>query len=195
MALGDLYRLAFEYQDGYGSRLVNVLNYRQELINLVNSGAQDLAESFETAYETLWVGITVVGVEALRLVVRNRTNPTEGFEMPLTQAGNIAGEAMPPADTIVAQLKTGLIGRSFRGEVNIGGVPQDANSNGQVSAAYQGFVGNYIAAITSIGPVLQPGMFTLGVYSQLLAQFNPVTSVLISQDFGHLRSRKPGVGS
>lgn len=195
MANGDIYRLALEAIDGYGSTVVNVLNYRQELDGPLNTGAQDLAEAFEAAFATGYAGLTVNGCSAKKIVVRNRTVPTEGWEIAIDVAGAASGEGMPPADTVIAQLKTGLIGRSFRGEYNMAGVPQVANESGQVLAAFKTQLIDFIEDIMALGTLIITGTFVLGVWSQTLSEFHPVTSVIVSDDFGHLKSRRPGVGS
>jgi len=194
-SIGDIIRVAFTYRDGYGSRLVNVVNYRQELIDLAASGSEELALAYKDYWETNFGALFTNGVEAISVVTRNRNDATEGFETSVTATGAVSGESMPPADTVVVQLKTGIIGRSYRGEFNLGGVPQGANASGQVDASWKALVISTLEDAKSLGPTLQPGKFTWVVYSAKLNQANDVLDLVVSDDFGHLSSRRPGRGS
>lgn len=202
--VADTCEVAFHYQTGFGEPMVNT--FHVEIPG--GYGSSDL-EGVCELFRDWWNG-TTVGVyvplqdfQSSAVVLESitarsmaaATDPT--FELSVNAAGGDATEVMPYQLAIVASWKTGFSGRSFRGRTYLGGITQQYNDGGAVTAA--GVAALQITMQTLIDQVEAVATQQLVVVSKYsggapraAGVTTPITSVTIDNVWDTQRRRSHG---
>lgn len=75
----------------------------------------NLAESLEVALGLHGTGSFSASGVLSKIEVRGITDPTAGFDYPISIAGAVSGDMLPPQDAAVISWRTGLVGKAYRG--------------------------------------------------------------------------------
>lgn len=121
------------------------------------------------------------------------------YELPVGTAGGAGAGFTPLGTALVASLRTNKRGRSYRGRVYIGGLPDVAISTAvDVTSAYAGYIA---AAVNTLISELDAAGYDLVVASRQHngvvtnpAETNEVTSVIVDTHFDSQRRRLAGRG-
>lgn len=198
MPSGHLYYLSILVNNAANANLcVNKLAFRQETADSASSPGVDLVLAFQEDLEALYVECFSLRYWVRGYQVRGITDPTYGFDVTgLAVQGIRTGEQLPPQVSAVLTLRTGLIGRSYRGRIYLPPANEGASIAGVWGPGYQGFCqdfGNTLAlgvtnSVTGWGA-------TCGVYSRLRDEFNPIQTVNVQATPGTQRRRRIGQGA
>jgi len=207
MAIGDLYRIAFEYLSQSQTN-VNVMYFKQtgsEPGNDAQAVAFWMAERLKLVYNPTIARPgrgQVVGVTAT-LVARIFGDVGKG-----TANWGVDGPnetPLPPANAVVVRLRTGLQGPTRRGRIFVGGVPGIWQTDGSLNAAGLAGYGAFISRmLADFGSPTAPGKMQLGVFSRerysIISNpfdeyWKPVTQLAVAGPVSTMRSRKVGVGN
>lgn len=206
MAIGDLWRIAFEYSF-WGQNCVNVMHFQQK-VSLPRDDAQGVAD----------VACTVMRDVYAPLLCRQQRGLTWGATV--SQISRLAGDGAqasiifgdggvdtPPISSMLAavlRLRTGLADKTRRGRIFIAGIAQVSttgnNLNPGGTAAMEGFMARLQTNFMGNAPVtgLQLGVFSRERYKILSNPFDeyfkPVTQLAAPTTLATMRSRKPGIG-
>lgn len=207
MAVGDLYRIAFNY-NVWGQSNVNVM-YMRQTAPIGDNDAQAVADVLAPAMRDLYTGV-VAGIRFLgtqtqvQLVARLATDVGEQFSNFATDGASLGG-ALPPANAVICRLKTGLAGRTRRGRIFLGGVGQSWHTAGVLNSVgqpiYNQFITNVKANFVGTNPLfnMQLGVFSRTRYKIVSNPFDsyfaPVTDLQVPAAIATMRSRKVGVGA
>lgn len=207
MAIGDVYQIVRQvYVDGNAH--FNVLHViddqasgdnREDTIAAIwdNTSPAPATDAPEARLYIMMRG----AVEIIRdkLTVQ-RISPTKGevfeygFEArtpPTLSAG------LPTFCSVLFTIATTLNSRSGKGGLFVGALAESDTTNNQVTTTFGSsfatpFVNALLESFTPAGD--NYGGFTLGVWSRLLNQFNPVQTISFGSLIGTQRSRKQGRG-
>lgn len=200
MALGDVYRLTL-LGSFLGQAHENVLHYKvtaqagfdptgsQSVAAWVAAVQGDYLDIFSTAF-------TLNGFIWQRLLT-SKNDPLYVAAAPSSD-GTIAGDPTNSFDAAVISLRTGIPNRRHRGRIYIGGQAKANWVGNTMEAAYATALGTFFT--TLVAPLnVAPGggadyTLTLAVYSRLDNAAAVVTSGLLDDNPGTMRSRKAGVG-
>lgn len=191
MAINDVYRVAIEAEIA-GQKLVNVLHYRQNSISLVEIGAEFVLTCVEEELIPAYALLVSASVSFRRITAVQVAELGETAERGIDVPGGISGETYALQVSPLLSWKTGMAGRSNRGrtylfppgegQIGAGGVIAAINRPDYLALANQ---------MKSIGTTLQPGAFSLGIYSKKESVWNVVTSVVLRDYAATQRSRRP----
>lgn len=206
MGVGSLYRLAVVGQGGLGQELVCTFHYRQLTAESGVNGAEDLVNAWYGNMASLWADTFASSNIFTLLEARGITDPTEGFDLPVSPAvagTRSSGEPLPPQSAAVITWSTGLIGRRYRGRNYLWYTMETDQSQGTWTAGYQTAMDDFAAANLYIAGAPSWASFDLMVYSKPNPDLDPpwggaitpVTSYIIRTTVNTQRRRKIGVGS
>lgn len=202
-----------------GQAVVNVLHVRSSDPGAAY-GFENLGSSSTTllnAFRTAWLDVIVNLSEHLIVSQYNLKEITGHFNGNLLygsqdfriadgdgDAGGLPGEACPAYVAASVQKKTATAGRSFRGGMRLGPIPESSNENGSLEPDNR-------AGIQTAADILLEGFIIggagpnafIGVFSRTIgltvaspwtssdAFFKPVTAMPVSRNTGSQVSRKP----
>lgn len=133
--------------------------------------------------------------------------PVEEAEAPATQAGtlNWTGDRAPSWLAGVVSERTAFAGKSRRGRFYIGGLYEAAIAGNDLGATHKGHIQAYVDALNgTFGAAGSSNLYRLVVYSRKLASVpgtqcqdssTVITSLLVNDAIGSMKSRKPGSGT
>jgi hypothetical protein len=136
--------------------------------------------------------ITLTGIS-----MRGITNPTFGFD----QSMALSGGRTPPGESLVSprtapvvSLRTGLIGRSFRGRNFLPPPNETDQDSGFLSTTVRGLIDDYYGSLRVIVSPASSNEYSHTVYSPTLSEGGPiidnlVESVLVRFSMGTIRGR------
>lgn len=203
MAVNDVFKMAFinttPQADG---DVIFTHHYRQtaQVTPLVgNLLVQDVVDAWQADAQPAY--LTVLSDENTfdEIQARGITNPIFGVDVAVGVSGDrpslLAG-IMPPRNTAVVSLRTGLIGRSFRGRFFLPAMNEDDVNNGILNATYHSLIGDYTADATLITGPGSANEYSLTIYSPTLTGVGPVidnlvTNALVRFQVGSQRRRRP----
>lgn len=200
MAIGDVYRLSCRSQrSASGDDAVNVFHFRQETLLILDTPAEDLVGAFivecELAYRNCFNPAYVLDLYTVRQV----TGGTEAFEQSASAAGNVGSAANQLAAQVsgIISWKTGQAGRSKRGRTYLPPSDEAEISSGEWISDYFTRADSFITSMIdgmSFADLTHAG-WTLGVWSEVLTEFTPITTGQLRSVPGTQRKRRLGVGS
>lgn len=230
---GAVYELGLYGLDIFtGQEIVNVLHVRNPIHgslvfndNLAGSDSQTYLNNFVTWWgiRNLHIsnhyalfnmtlrrigGITVSGPTNARIRKWAYSDYDTLVGSPTLMFGGITGEACPNVDAVSIRKVTGLVGRSRRGGLRLGPVPEASQVNGKIDVtAYSDLVGDWVGIILGatngataapdqpMNPVVASkllagptnGSFT---FTESLTWANDVTQFVVGRNCGTQLSRK-----
>jgi hypothetical protein len=202
MAVNDIFKLAFLHtQPATTGTSVTTLHYRQteQVTALVgNLLVQDVIDAWQDSaqpeYLTSLPDVTTLNV----IQVRGITNPQFGTDQAVGLAGGIDDGGLgiiSPRSAPVVSLRTGLIGRSFRGRSFLMSPTENLTANGvMVTALIENIDDYYNAALQITGPV-SGNVYRMTIFSKTLSTEeslvdNLVTNFIIRANTGSQRKRR-----
>jgi len=192
MATGDIWRVSIE-GEALTDSFVNVLHYQEGFG--WDGDLASLAQGIWDGIGATYVAMLADSYTATNLSLRGVTNPTQGFDLALSDPGTQTGDRLPTQTAGVITWRTGLIGRSYRGRSYIGPMVETVSNGGYISSPQLAVMDTFAdAAKTIIEALPGTGVLQLGVYSRKLSQFTAVTAHESQQIMGTQRRRRPGVG-
>lgn len=178
-----VYALAVRSSDLYGSDLLNILHFRRiadvgpatvaEVLALGNAVKEAMRPSQQvnitykdyTATQVAGPGVVYSTTSCRQLGGAIITVNATG-----TLTGGVAVDGLPSKDCAVVTLRTGLRGRSHRGRVYVGGLPEDAQTNGLiVSGVVTTLQTAFTALVTTYGEAGSSGTWKWVVFSRVIA--------------------------
>lgn len=194
--INEVYRLGVECLGPSGQLMVNVLHFRQ--INSIGSDeGTELADAYIADAMPLYQDILSSSCGIVNLKVRNVDRPTFGTDVAVSPAGTgvVTGQASSPTAPQIMTLRTGLIGRSFRGRSYLFPTGESLVGGGQIEGTYATGVNDYFTALQSLTDGVSGAEYRLTVYSPTLTLDTLVTNVTPQEFQGKMGSRRAGVGS
>lgn len=203
MAVGDIWRLAFVGVTAY-QEWCNIWHVKFKSIAATPAGA---ATAIDTNFYTLmaaskWGG----GIALQRVEGRQLAWPQPTYDAAMVRTGVVAGDMLPTQIAMVATLRTGMAGRSYRGRLYLNGFTEGQQSASAwdvaLVAAIQTYFDDLVAAYGSGGadPDYEWGVWSkklgepaLHTYN-LLAGWHPITEVAVRGTTYTQRRRTIGVG-
>lgn len=196
MAQNDIFRLAVIGIGPSAQELVNVHHFRQTTALGSDDGSELIQAWIEDAQAAhlacLASSISVTGYQ-----VRNITQPLFGSDFALTpaEAGDLAGDALPPTAPAIITWRTGLIGRSRRGRTYMWPATEAQQIGGQVQGPYAVLLGTFAEAFAVIADSVSSAGYAHVVYSPTLTQAFTRTTYQVQDFLGRMGSRRSGTGS
>lgn len=135
--------------------------------------------------------------DMLRGLTVNTTPPvSDEYTAGLPITGSLSGDPLPYQAAMVVTLKTGYAGRSYRGRNYIPGQGEAYFTAGifasNVVAAVQGY---YDTLIATFGQGGSDSNYQLGIWSDKLSLFTPVTQAIVRSNPATQRRRRMAVGT
>lgn len=196
MAVGSIYRVTMSGVVGTDDMQV-VHHFRTSSGG--GTGAQEaqaLADAFWSQTGPEWLAMLSSTYTAVQVKVRGVTDPTAGFDLAVSGSGAAGGEVLPTQIAALVNWRTAKFGRSFMGKTYIPAIAETAVSSGSVIAGQIALIDTWASVMELLaGTDPVTASFEHGIYSELLAEFNPRTSYFVSQFAATQRRRKPGVGA
>jgi len=210
MAVNDTVRLDV-VGTANGQQHIHTLHFRYQEVTSTEQGLIDSWQSIgRTAYRGLFATtdpvVTLLRATQVCGSVPLRA-PVEEAELAATQFGTVSwgGDPAPSWLAAVISWRTASAGRSRRGRSYLGGVYEAAIVGNNITSTYSTKLATYrdalLAAYTVGGTVAG---YKLVVYSRKLASVpgtqcqdssTLITSAVIDDPLGSMKSRKPGSGS
>jgi hypothetical protein len=202
MAVNDIFKLAFLHtQPATTGTSVTTLHYRQteQVTALVgNLLVQDVIDAWQNSAQPEYLD-SLPDVTTLNVIqVRGITNPEFGTDQAVSQSGNVVSGGLgiiSPRSAPVVSLRTGLIGRSFRGRSFLMSPTENETVNGAMSVNLQSVIDDYYnAALQITGPV-SGNVYRMTIFSKTLSTEeslvdNLVTNFIIRVNVGSQRKRR-----
>lgn len=202
MAAGDIWRIAFE--GALANQLtVNIWHVKFKSVGASIAGAvtyldTNLYQLLKTYQATSQVGYTVHAVQL--------ASAPPVYDTTITATGTVVTELLPPQIAMIASLRTGIAGRSYRGRLYLPGFTEATASGGGVDvvakAAIQGYFDDLVAAIGSGGSdtdyewgVWSPKLGGASPPYNLSAGWHAITEVIVRGNWGVQRRRGVGFGA
>ena len=203
MAIGDVIRFIRRVEID-GQLHVNVLHFGDQVESRPD-GVEELLDQWDNPFATLcpeeafrelqrgYTSLTQIDISAQVIYPTEGEIISRGIESP---AAASTDSGLPSFAQTKFSIATFLNSRSGRGGFYVGGIPESATNGNLVTAAYQleqtNVIGR-IAAYFSIGGAEYDG-YILGVWSELLQDWNAMSSMSAAADIGTMRSRRTGRG-
>lgn len=195
MAIGDVWRMTI-LGEVVGQQQQNVLHY-QTLIPR-DGDDDDLPALILIAQEyvaPLYEPITTAEWILREIQIRGVTHPTQGADVVIDQPGVNVGQLLPLQSAPVLSLKTGLIGRSYRGRLYLPTITEDNAQAGVIEEPFYTTLGTFGTNLLQIQrPGGQPYTAGLVVWSRKLQTATRVISAAPDPILGVMRKRRQGVG-
>jgi len=192
MAYGDVWKVALKAQ--LSGQLYVLTPHVIEGV-YIGDFAQDMAEWAETWLDTNMKSKVASNCKWDTIELRNLTTTTEGLDYPVSITGNRASEPLPNNVAMVVSLRTGLVGRRYRGRLYVAGLTEDVNDSGTWNASFAAGIGTIWEDWLNISFSLGIPHAAMCVYSRKYGIATPVTAISVSQYPGTQRRRRIGVGA
>lgn len=210
MGINDTSQLAVRGTVG-GQTHVHTLHFRATTDLSTEQGIIDTWQaSCRTAYRALFKSPD----EPVQLLTARQVcgsvplrAPVEESEVAGSRVGTLASgsDLAPPHDAVVTSLRTALAGKSHRGRSYLGGILDDNQTAGIISAGYKTLIEAYYNTLlaTFVGGGVG-NVWRWAIHSRVLAAVpgtqcqdssSPVTTFIVRSEVGTMRSRKIGHGS
>lgn len=202
MAIGDIWRIAF-VGTNVSQEYVNIWHVKFKSVGATVPGAvtkikTDFYDLFKTKCATNFI---LTNYHAVQLA-----SPAPVVDGTCSVTGTDASNAMPPQVALVASLRTGIAGRSYRGRLYLAGLCEANNEGIPVAAAVSAIQTYFDDLVASIGSGGASSDYEWGVWSKklgftapstynLAAGWHPVTSVVVRSIWNTQRRRATGVGA
>lgn len=197
MALGDVWRLSLVGLWSGVDQGVVTLHFKDisgtaEFASLASSIKTGLLTSLKSQQPAVWSWTHIAGLTE-NTIPKVTDEYSTGFPLVGT---NVATEPLPQMDAAIVSWRTGYAGRSYRGRSYLPAFCEGAQTQGYLVAgtvtALTGYLDTFLALYGVGGTDTN---WQLGIWSDKLAVFTPVTSYLLRSTMGTQRRRRPGVGS
>ena len=194
--INETYRLAIEALGPSGQQLVNVQHYRQTSIGGSDEGTE-LANAWIEFGGPAYGAMLSEHCGIVNIKVRNVDRPVYGTDVPVTPAisGEVSGDASSPTAPQIMTIRTGLVGKSYRGRNYLFPTGEALVGGGQIAGTYATLVASYFAAIQDLIDSVSGFEYRLGVWSPTLSVFTLAQSYTAQEFQGKMGSRRAGVGS
>lgn len=197
MAVGDWYRLIIRLNDiGDLNTVINTLAFRQETSLILDSEGEDLVGAYRDIVEPQYIPLVSSQLYFRKYTVRGITDPLYIFESDdITVQGTAGGQGLPPTDSCVVTLRTGVAGRRNRGRSYLAPTGEGGQAGGVLDPAYISAVNAMFGDMLPLGGGLEFATWSLGVWSEVASAGRIVTSVTPQPVMATQRRRRLGVGS
>lgn len=191
MALNDIYRVVIEGTVRQQT-VLNTLAFQTTQIG-TGSEMQALADNVAQVWDVV-IQRLAPQLTYSRISVRGITDNTAGLDIPYTSSGGAGSEVGDTTTALVVSLKTGLIGKSYRGRNYLPAVPEGAINGSLIDAVTRSAVET---AYANFRPLTDVGgyEFTHVIWSPTLGVMTPVQSAVCDEVPGTIRNRRIGSGS
>lgn len=203
MAIGDIWHIAAigkwnlqQYVDSFHIKFLSVGATPAGAVSYLNTNYFQLVKTKQSA------GLTGYTIHAVQLM-----NAPPVYDTTISADGTSGlTEPLPNVVAIVASLRTGYAGRSFRGRKYLAGFTEGQNDttvDDTLRGALQTYFDDLVAGIGEGGASTD---YQWGVWSRKLGQpspgswnyaagWKPITEVIVRDDWGTQRRRRFGVGA
>jgi len=197
MAVGDWFRLIIKFNDtGDLNTVINTLAFRQETGLVLDEEGEDLIGAYRDAVEPLYLPLVSTQLFLRKYTVRGITDPLYIYESAdLSEQGSAGGEGLPPQNSGVVTLRTGVAGRRNRGRSYLAPSGEGSQAGGVFISGYIDAVNAMFAELMPLGGGLEFATWSLGVWSEVAAAGRIVTTVTPQPVMATQRRRRLGVGS
>lgn len=136
-------------------------------------------------------------IDMLRGLTVNTTPPvSDEYVANLPVSGSVSGDPLPYQSAMVVTLKTGYAGRSYRGRNYLPGQGEAYFTNGTfASNIVNSIQGAYNTLISTYGAGGSDSNYQLGIWSDKLSVFTPVTQAIVRSNPATQRRRRMAVGT
>lgn len=203
MAVGDVFKLAFlhDVPEADGDVIITH-HYRQtgQVTPLVGVPlVQDVVDAWMDEGQTTYLAVLSSLIVLDTIQARGITNPLFGADDAVTLSGGRAAGISgltSPRNSVVASLRTGLIGRSYRGRFYMPPPNEDDIEASILTGAYQNDLLAYILAAVEVISVASGNTYAMTIFSPTLSALGPIidnliTSWLVRRQIGSQRRRRP----
>lgn len=191
MSVGDIYEASL-LTSVNGQKCANVLHFRIATMPATVDPAEDLAEAIQT---NLFAGVLAPAWSGDCILQQIRTRkiapaPGGAIIRPVNQPGDGTGDTLPPNNSVVLTLYSARADRSGRGRLHLSGVEETNVQDGLLSVAAAALyvaIGN--ALMSNISGA-DGGIYTPGIYSKTVPEFNTITRFQVRSWIHTLRGRR-----
>lgn len=113
--MGDIYRCFIKGNGAVAGQSAGFGLHYEDITVLGNLSMANLAESLFNALDIHGSGSFSASGVLSTIEVRGVTDPTAGYDYPMSIAGAVTGDMLPPQDAAVISWRTGLVGKAYRG--------------------------------------------------------------------------------
>lgn len=197
MAIGDWFRLIITFKDtGDLNSVINTLAFRQESGLVLDEEGEDLIEAYRNVIEAQYLPLVSAQLFLRKYTVRGITDPLYIYESAdLSEQGTAGGEGLPPQNSGVVTLRTGVAGRRNRGRSYLAPSGEGSQAGGVFISAYITAVNAMFADMLPLSDSPTTATWQLGVWSDVAAAGRAVTTVTPQPVMATQRRRRLGVGS
>lgn len=197
MAIGDWFRLSIVFKDtGDLNTVMNTLAFRQESGLVLDEEGEDLIEAYRNVIEAQYLPLVSSQLFLRKYTVRGITDPLYIYESAdLSEQGTAGGQGLPPQNSCVVTLRTGVAGRRNRGRSYLAPTGEGGTAGGVLDPAYITAVNTMFGDMLPLSDSPTTATWQLGVWSEVAAAGRPVTTVTPQPVMATQRRRRLGVGS
>lgn len=197
MAVNDWYKLEIVFTDLAGiNTAMNTLAFQQGTSLILDEAGEDLIEAYRDQIEAQYIALVSAQYYLRAYTVRGITDPLYLYEVTgLGVQGTAGGDGLPPQNSCVVSLRTGVAGRRNRGRSYLVPTGEGAQANGGLIAGYTDAVSAMFADMMPLGGGVEFAQWHLGVWSEANNAGRRVTNVIPRPNIGTQRRRRLGVGS
>lgn len=196
MAIGDIYRFSLQGDWGGSDQAYVTLHFKALSVGATPANlASALTAGFVTSLLPFLANVFTW--RQWNYLSRNLVPPLSGFSTAgMPKACTQASDALPHQTSLVVTFRTAYAGRSFRGRMYLPAPTESENATGAVldNTSATNLQAVFTTLVNTYGSGGSDPDWQLGIYSQKLAQFNPVTTSVVRTNWGTQRRRRIGVG-
>lgn len=191
MAAGDVYRLVCQWRvAGTANLIVNGFTYRAQSGTILQTQEEDLVAAFKATVETEYNDIVHSTLTLEKYSVIPKPGGAVTYEEIASATGQQVGDCLPYQTSALISWKTGIPGRSNRGRTYLPPANEGSQAGGVLVAAYVTAIEEFADAALQVGDGITTDIYDLGVWSERLSQFRPVTSYVINPVMATQRGRR-----